>query len=69
MSLVIGSRLDLAYVVGKLSQYAESPTITHWTGLKRAYRYVNSTQNLGILYDGSETLPIEGYLDGDWLDA
>ena len=66
MYLMIGSRPDLAFVIGKLSQYAETPSIFHWNALKRTLRYVNGTRNCGILFDGNKPLVAEGFSDADW---
>ncbi len=66
MWLMIGSRPDLAYAIGKLSQHSESPTEYHWTALKRVLRYVNGTRNHGILYDGNHPVELKGYSDSDW---
>ena len=66
MYLMIGSRPDLAFVIGKLSQHSESPNEFHWIALKRALRYVNSTRNYGILYDGSKSSDTVGFSDADW---
>ena len=60
MYLMIGSRPDLAFVIGKLSQHAENPSNYHWISLKRALCYVNSTQNYGILFNGNKPLIVEG---------
>ena len=66
MYLMIGSKPDLAFMIGKLSQHAESPSIFHWNALKRALRYVNGTKEFGILFDGNRQLVAQGYSDADW---
>ena len=70
MYLMICTRPDLGFAVGRLSQYCEEPLRCHWNAVKRVYRYVKGTQNMGILYDAkSETSPdspIVGYCDSDW---
>ncbi len=66
MYLMIGSRPDLAFVIGKLSQHAEKPSEFHWISVKRALRYVNATRNHGILYDGNKPLETKGFSDADW---
>ncbi len=66
MYLMICTRPDLAYAIGKLSQYSESPKEHHWIALKRVLRYIKGTQNYGIMYDGSKQKSIVGYSDADW---
>ena len=66
MYLMIGSRPDIAYAIGKLAQHFESPRTAHWVAVKRVFRYINGTSRYGILYDGSERLSISGFADADW---
>ncbi len=66
MYLMIGSRPDLAFVIGKLSQHSESPSKFHWIALKRVLRYINGTNDYGILYNGTEPLVTKGFSDADW---
>ena len=66
MYLMITTRPDIAYAIGKLSQHNQNPRVHDWISAKRVLRYVNGTRNLGILYDHSKPLTIEGYSDADW---
>ncbi len=66
MYLMIGSRPDIAFAVGRLSQHAEHPSHEHWVSVKRVFRYINGTRDFGILYDGNRPLVTEGYADADW---
>ncbi len=66
MYLMICTRPDLAYAIGKLSQYSESPKEHHWIALKRVLRYIKGTQTYGIMYNGSKLKSIAGYSDADW---
>ena len=69
MYLMIGSGPDLAFVIGKLSQHAETPRIFHWNALKRALRYGNGTKDNGLLFDGNKPLVAEEFSDADWADC
>ena len=51
MYLMICTRPDLGFAIGRLSQYCEEPLSCHWNAVKRVYRYVKGTQNIGIVYD------------------
>ena len=73
MYLMICTRPDLGFAIGRLSQYCEEPLSCHWNAVKRVYRYVKGTQNIGIVYDAKSgtssevpVTPIVGYCDSDW---
>ena len=70
MYLMICTRPDLGFAVGRLSQYCEEPLSRQWNAVKRVYRYVKGTQNMGVVHNAkSETssdAPIVGYCDSDW---
>jgi hypothetical protein len=63
-----GSRLDVQYVIGQLSQYCNNPTIRHWNAILRVVRYLNSTADYGIEYGagGSSEHQLQGYSDADY---
>ena len=43
-----------------------NPGPAHWTAVKRVFRYLNGTRNLGIVYrKGGEVEPL-AYTDADW---
>lgn len=66
MYLMIGTRPDLAFCVGKLSQFCEAPKERHWVAVKRVLRYVSGTRTHGILFDGSKSIEAHGFSDSDW---
>jgi hypothetical protein len=66
MYLMVGTRPDLAAVVGALSQFAADPCPTHWQALKRVFRYLRATPTHGIHFSGSSNGEIIGYSDADW---
>ena len=69
MYLMVGTRPDLAFSVGKLSQFVEAPTDTHWIAVKRILRYVAGTANMCIQYSGkldNKVTNLIGYSDSDW---
>ncbi|CDF39894.1 unnamed protein product [Chondrus crispus] len=57
MYLMVGTRPDLAYAIGKLSQHSANPCESHWAGVKRVMRYVQGTRNLGIVFDNKSKSP------------
>jgi hypothetical protein len=44
-----------------------NPTKTHWTALKRVYRYLSGTHSFKLAYGGRDTdTELIGYTDADW---
>jgi len=44
------TRLDLAFSVSKYSRYTTNPTSTYFNTIKRIYRYLAGTIDLGLRY-------------------
>ena len=63
MYAMLGTRLDIAYAVSKVSQYSTNPNPTHWTAVKRIFCYLAGTQNRGLLYGRNGTGA--GFTDAD----
>jgi hypothetical protein len=69
MYAMLGTRPDLAYVVGVLGRYSAEPKDLHWQAAKRVLRYLKATQDWTLTYDGSDMgmdLNFHGYTDADW---
>lgn len=66
MYLATGTRPDISFAVGKLAQYCEKPTLSHWTAVKRILRYIKGTRDLCITYKADNSLDVRGYCDSDW---
>ena len=64
---LVNTRPDIAYSVGIVSRFMETPTTEHWAALKRIVRYISGTTELGCKYTcGSLTsLKLLGYSDSD----
>lgn len=67
MYAVTVSRPDIAYAVGEISKFMDNPNQSHVNAVRRIFRYLNHTKNLGITYGetDSEELLI-GYTDADY---
>jgi len=67
MYAMLGTRPDIAYVVGMLSQYLAHPGMDHLNAINRVLKYLNSTKDYKLIYDGNSS---EGdfsvYCDSDW---
>jgi hypothetical protein len=66
MYLMVSTRPDLAQAVGILSRFLNDPGETHWTEVKRVFRYLQGSRDLGIVYRRTQGVTLEGYTDSDW---
>lgn len=65
---LVNTRPDLAYAVGIVSRYMESPSVHHMAAVKQVLRYVKGSVNLGCHYGRKEeeVQPrLIGYSDSD----
>lgn len=74
MYIAQGTRPDIAYAVGALSQHLAHPSMTSWNLGLHVLRYLKGTQYLGLIFDGKETTVVgnqswnfpECHADSDW---
>ncbi len=67
MYAMLGTRPDIAFSITKLSQYSANPGDDHWTAINRLLRYLSSTRDLKLTYDGNSKCDDESrYSDSDW---
>ena len=59
------SRPDLAFAVGNAARYCSQPSQQHWSAVKRIFRYLRGTTDLGLLYQ-PDNADLAGYSDADW---
>jgi hypothetical protein len=65
--LVRGTRPDLAFVVHKLSHFCQQPYVSHWTGVRRVFRYLSYSKTLALRYTCASTASeLMGYSDADF---
>jgi hypothetical protein len=62
----VGTRPDISFVVGTLSQFLENPGEVHWEAVKRVFRYLKGTKDLRLVY-GGERKGLEGFTDADGM--
>ena len=61
------TRPDITYAVHRLAKYGNNPGMPHWEALVTVARYVVSTQDMALVFDGFESkLDLVGYSDADW---
>ncbi|RVX14546.1 Retrovirus-related Pol polyprotein from transposon RE2 [Vitis vinifera] len=60
------TRLDISYVVNKLSQFMHHPTFEHWNVAKRLLRYLCGTLTHGLFLHKANTFSLHAFSDADW---
>ncbi|XP_058779826.1 uncharacterized mitochondrial protein AtMg00810-like [Vicia villosa] len=60
------TRPDISLATQQLSQFLNSPTITHFKGACRVIRYLKQNPGKGILFPRNSNIQIQGYVDADW---
>ncbi|CAK5265853.1 unnamed protein product, partial [Mycena citricolor] len=62
----ITTRPDISFAVQTLSQFNTNPGPEHLTAVKRVFRYLRGTINLGITYYSDLASALELFSDADW---
>src|SRR5664279_1683015 len=60
------SRPDIMYSVGKCARFQASPRESHFQAVKRIFRYLVHTPNLGLWYPKGSSFQLIGYSDADY---
>jgi len=67
MFLAVISRPDIAFTVNVLSRFLNKYNRNHWNAVKRVFKYLIGTAELGITYkSGGNNFVLEGYSDADF---
>ena len=69
MTVMIGTRTDLAFAIQKLSQHQDQPLHAHWIAVKRVLPFIVGARDLSILFRGDNDLDLIGYSDSDWAEC
>jgi len=67
MYLMVCTRPDIAFVVGKVSRYMSNPGKAHWEAVKWILRYLRGSTRHGLLFDAQtmKAKSLLGYVDAD----
>nr|CCA22301.1 putative polyprotein [Albugo laibachii Nc14] len=66
----MSTRPDIALAVCELSRFLEKPCVVHWNAGILVLRYLKTTSDLGLEYNGSHgNLVIKAYSDLDWGES
>ena len=66
MHLMCATRPDIAFAVGMIARFMETPQDVHWTAVKRIFRYLQGTKSHGIHYKSSGRVDFTCFSDADW---
>jgi hypothetical protein len=66
MYLASAMKLDISFVVSKLSRFVSNPGDTHWSALERVLCYLKETMSYGI-HCTRYLRVLEGYCDANWI--
>ncbi|XP_019240489.1 PREDICTED: uncharacterized protein LOC109220472 [Nicotiana attenuata] len=60
------TRPDLSFAVLKLSQFMQSPRLSHFNAALRVLRYLNLNPSQGIILNSQPSLDLLAFCDADW---
>jgi hypothetical protein len=61
------TRPNIAFAVNVFSRHSSKPTMRHWNGVKRIFRYLCGTIDMGLYYPTDAELITIGYADTGYL--
>ncbi|GKD41849.1 hypothetical protein Tco_1266494 [Tanacetum coccineum] len=67
MYAMMSTRLDIAYVVGRLSRFTSNPSRQRWKEITRVFKYLKGTMKYGLSYVGYPSV-LEAYSDASWIN-
>ena len=67
MYAMVLTRPDIAFAVSRVAKFTNTPHQSHWTAVKRIFRYLSGTIHMGVAYYGNLLdLSLRGYCDADY---
>ena len=60
------SRPDILFATCLCERFQSEPKESHFNAVKRIFRYLNSTRDLGLFYPKAQTLDVLSYSDADY---
>ncbi|XP_074318246.1 secreted RxLR effector protein 161-like [Silene latifolia] len=66
MYAMVCTRPDLAQSVSVVSRFMGDPGKEHWQAVKRIFRYLKGTSDVGLIYGGDRECLVSGYSDSDY---
>ena len=65
--LVNCTRPDITFAVSLLARFSASYTRRHWNCIKHIFRYLQRSQDLGLLYIRNQDMTLVGYSDAGYM--
>ncbi len=65
--LANNTRPDISFAVSLLARHSAYPTIRHWNGIKRVFRYLQGTIDMGLFFPDDNPDELTGYADAGYL--
>ena len=66
MYVMVCTRPDLAYAVSMVSRLLNQPHKEHWKAVKRIFKYLKGTADVGLVYGSNLDFCLTGYSDVDF---
>ncbi|KAJ4715440.1 Retrovirus-related Pol polyprotein from transposon TNT 1-94 [Melia azedarach] len=66
MYAMVCTRPDLAQSVSVVSRFMGEPSKEHWQAVKRIFRYLKGTFDVGLIYGGDTQCLVRGFSDSDY---
>ena len=66
LQYLVCTRLDILYVIGLISWYMETQTITHLKATKWILLYIKGSIIFGLWFSTSNDYKLVGYSDNNW---
>jgi hypothetical protein len=66
MYAMVCTRPDIAHAVSVVSRFMAQPGKEHWQAVKRIFRYLRGTADVGLIYGGDSRCLVAGYSDSDY---
>ncbi|XP_074309422.1 secreted RxLR effector protein 161-like [Silene latifolia] len=66
MYAMVCTRPDLAQSVSVVSRFMGDPGKEHWQAVKRIFRYLKGTSDVGLIYGGDRECLVSGYSVSDY---
>lgn len=66
MYAMVGTRPDMAYVIGLISRFMNKLGEIHWEAVKWLLIYVKGSSYLNLVFTRNKDLRVQGYSDSDF---
>lgn len=60
-------RPSITFAINLIARFSVSPTRKHWNDIKHIFRYLQISQDLGILHTRNQDMTLVDYSNGDYM--